>query len=154
MKTLLLPKFNLAAPTEDYDLIIRLDEKYTEPDDILCFIPDRQIVSRANQNFCFINYGPNSWQYKQNARAIGCQLGDDRFIELDTNVTYPYHKEVGLNHDKELHILMLSTLFFLDNDDIVENIDLTLFEKVVMSEKENNYLDKLINDKKIKVLNE
>ena len=154
MKTLLLPKFNLTAPIEDYDLIIRLDEKYTEPTDILAFIPNRPIVSRSQQNFCFIAYGPNSWNYKQNARGIGCQIGDDNFIELDTNVTYPIHQQVGLNHNEEMHILMLSILFFLQDLNLNEKLDITLFEKLEMSEKENTYLQKLINDKMIKILNE
>lgn len=151
MKTLLLPKFNLAAPVEDYQLIIRLDDKYTEPNDILAFIPNRQIVSRANTNFCFIPYGPNSWNHKQNARAIGCSLGDDRFVELDTNVSYPYHQQIGLNHDEEMHILMLSLMFFIHDTSIQEKLDITLYEKVEMSEKENIYLQQMIDNKEIKL---
>lgn len=152
MKTLLLPKFNLAAPVEDYECIIRLDEKYTEPNDILAFIPTRTVVSRAEQNFCFIPYGPNSWNHKQNARAIGCQLGDEKFIELDTNVTYPLHKQVGLNHNEEMHILLLSILFFIQDDCFDDKFDITLFEKVNMSQKENDYLQSMIDKNLIKIL--
>lgn len=151
MKTLLLPKFNITAPVEDYELVIRLDEKYTEPNDILAFIPNRPIVSRANANFCFIPYGPNSWNHKQNARGIGCQLGDDRFIELDTDVTYPLHQQVGLHHNEEIHILLLSLLFFLNDDAIQEKLEITLYENVEMSSTENNYLQQMIKDKLVKL---
>lgn len=152
MKTLILPKFNLAAPIEDYEVIVRLDDKYTEPNDILCFIPNRQIMSRANQNLGFIPYGPNSWNYKQTSRAIGGQLGDDNYEMIDTDLTYPLHDMVGLNHNEELHIQLLTILFFLDNPALTTPLDMTLFEKVPMSEKEDLYLEQLITDKKIKCL--
>lgn len=153
MKTLILPKFSLSAPVEDYDIIIRLDDKYTEPEDILCFIPNRQITSRANQNFAFIAYGPNSWDYKQASRSIGCQIGDGKFCMLDTNLTWPLHKEVGLNHNEELNILMLTTMFFLTDEGIGEKLDITLYERVPLLEKEDIYLNKLISDKRITILN-
>lgn len=148
-KTLLLPKFNITAPTEDYELIIRLDEKYTEENDFLAFIPNRRITSKSKQNFCFIPYGPHSWQYKQQARNIGYELEDDTFIELDTHVTYPLHQKVGLNHNEEMHILMISLLFFKYDTCFNNSLDITLFEKLNMSNKENNFLDEMIKNQEI-----
>src|SRR5688572_21503582 len=83
---------------------ISLDETICEPPDILCFIPNRSIISKSNENLCFINYGPNTWNQKQNARRIGYELGDNRFQIIDSSFSFPIHRKIGLRHDEEVSI--------------------------------------------------
>lgn len=148
-KVLIVPNFSLNLPKEQFDSIVRLDDKFMEVDDIFCFIPNRPIVSKSKNNICFIPYGPDSWNHKQRARSIGFTIGDENFAMVDTDYTWPLHKKIGISHNKELNVAVLTINLLIENPDL----EVTLFEQPNLSGKERVWLDKLIESGKVKLFN-
>ena len=148
MKKILILIKEFDFEKSDYDNILVIDEKLSNENNILCFFPNKQPLNKSKEFLCFIPYGPNAWQYRQNSRGVGYELGDDKFHLLDTNITYQIHHQVGLRHNEELSILMVVIGFL-----IKENYEITLSHKIKMNKKEEIYLNKLIDEKSIKVLN-
>lgn len=123
---------------------ISLDEKNCSEKDIFCFVPNRNIICKSFENLCFLNYGPNTWNYKQNARKVGYELGDNKFQIIDSSFCFKIHRKIGLRHDEEVDITLLAIELFLDQD-----FDITVKGKPSLSEKESIYFEKLIKDKRI-----
>lgn len=135
--------------TTKFDSSIVLNEQYSNSNNVLCFIPNRVINSKSNENICFINYGPKYWEYKQNARAIGHHLTDDKFTRVDTYFSYKIHDKIGLQHDEEVDVSLLAIELCLQ-----QNHEVTLSKKISLKPKEEEYLNNLITENKIKILNE
>ena len=149
MNVLIVTKNELIDRSKD-DILVSLDENNQQCPDILCFLPNRNIVSKSPQFLCFIPYSrDNDWNYKQNARALRYKIGNDCCQILETDFSYPVHKKIGLSYDEEVSLLLLTIEFFLDN-----NANVTISHKIDLSEKQSLYLNKLINDKKVTVLYE
>ena len=143
------PEDNISISPNEYDYLIYLDEKYATTEDILAFIPNREIQSQAKENLCFINYGPRNWEYKQNARKIRYNLGEEKFTLIENHVTYQIHNNIGLDHHEEVNLLILTIEFCLSY-----NYEVAVSKKVPLSNLEDKYLDTLINTGKVKILNE
>ena len=146
MNILILTNNNLIDKLETFDKIVSLNENTCKEDEILCFLPTRDIVSKSQENICFINYSPNSWQYKQNARKIGYSLGDNRFQIIDITFAFKIHRAMSLQHFEEVNLLLLTIELFLS-----QGHDVTISEKIDMMPQENLYLDNLIKNGKVKL---
>lgn len=133
----------------DYEIVIKLDEKDWDLNDILCFVPNRIIQGNGNMSIGFIPYSQRSWDYKNNARAIRYKLGNDNCLIIDTDITYKFHKKINLPFTEEVHILLLTIEFLL-----LENILPIITHKIDIGENQNEYLEELIKENKIKILNE
>ena len=149
ISALIVTKPNELIDQSKYDMSVKIYERFCNKEDLFCFVPNRDIKSKADNNICFIPFSQqNTWNYKQRAREINYSLNDNCLI-IDTNITFPFHQKAKLSFEEELDVLLLTIEFLLK-----EEIDITLSDKIELSEKQSLYLDKLIEDKKIRLLNE
>lgn len=116
--------------------------------DILACIPNREIKTLVKQTLIFIPYSrSNDWNYKQAARFLRFNLGNDNCQIIETDFTYKVHKKIGLSYQEEVNIVLLTIEFFLS-----ERCEVTISNKInLQSEKQNSYLNKLIEDGKISI---
>lgn len=152
MKKILLVTnpYRLETPTIDYT-VVGLEETLVDSFDIFCAVPSKDIPKGSKYNLLFIPYSrENDWNYKQFSRALRYKLGEDKCEILDTTFSYPIHKQVQLSYNEEVHLLILVIEFFLE-----QKQDIILSHKIDLgSDKQNLYLEKLINENKIQILNE
>lgn len=134
----------------EYDFIFILDENIWNSSNILAFIPNKEISGKGNQSICFIPFSyDNSWNYKNNARTTRYKLGNDNCLVVDTNITYQTHKKLNLSHDEEVDLVLLLIEFLQKH---FQEVYINFIPK--LSEIQTNYFNKLIEDKKIIILNE
>lgn len=130
--------------------LVGLDWMHHSKVDINCFKPTgTEVIPAPPQNICFVPFSKDhDWNYKQQARAVRYNLGDDHCRIVETDFTYKVHRKIGLPYHEEVDTLLLSIEYFLSEVD-----QITISNKVDLSSgKESQYLEKLITENKVKVL--
>lgn len=131
-------------------VIVGLDWSHCNKVDINCFKPTgNAVIPPPPQNVCFVPFSKeHDWNYKQQARAARYSIGNDQCRVVETDFTYKIHRKIGLPYHEEVDTLLLAIEYFLTEVD-----QITISNRVdLSSDKESRYLEKLIEEEKVKVL--